>query len=135
MGMKVEELITDRVSECKARGEAYKRWLRILRWPNVLLVGGGSLLAFLGGAAIISHKFEDAAGYMALVGGALTGLHAWFGCETHQQKCRSIQMHYFAYQSKYESLSLEDDDKKAKLKALEEQYADFISGIDAHPWM
>jgi len=131
----MEEIINNRISECRSGAKDYDRWLKILRLPNIILVGGGSLLAFLGGAAIISNKFEDVAGYMALVGGALTGLHGWFGCETHQQKCRSISAQYASIKLKYEALSLENEDKEPKLKALEEQYAEFVSGIDAKPWI
>ena len=68
----MEETIKNRISECRSKANDYDRWLRILRVPNIFLVGGGSLLAFLGGAAIISNKFEDIAGYMALIGGILT---------------------------------------------------------------
>ena len=131
----MEEIINNRIMECHSKANDYDRWLRMLRVPNILLVGGGSLLAFLGGAAIISNTFEDIAGYMALVGGALTGLHGWLGCETHQQKCRSISAHYNALKLKYEALALENENKEDELKSLERQYAEFVSGIDAKPWV
>lgn len=131
----MEEIIKNRISECQTKANDYDRWLRILRLPNIFLVGGGSLLAFLGGAAIISNELENVAGYMALVGGALTGLHGWFGCESHQQKCRNISAQYSAIKLKYEALSLENESKKEKLKFLEGQYAEFISNIDAKPWI
>lgn len=131
----MEEIIKNRISECHSKASDYDRWLRILRIPNIFLVGGGSLLAFLGGAAIISNKFEDIAGYMALVGGSLTGLHGWFGCETHQQKCRSISAQYTAMKLKYEALTLENESKEDKLKSLEQQYAEFVSNVDARPWL
>ena len=135
LGIDMEEIIKNRISECRSKANDYDRWLRILRIPNILLVGGGSLLAFLGGAAIINNKFENIAGYMALVGGALTGLHGWFGCETHQQKCRSISAQYTAIKLKYEALVLENENKEEKLKSLEQQYAEFVSSIDAKPWV
>ena len=72
---------------------------------------------------------------MALVGGALTGLHGWFGCETHQQKCRSISAQYTAIKLKYEALALENESKEEKLKSLEQQYAEFVSSVDAKPWV
>jgi len=131
----MEEIIKNRISECQSKTNDYDRWLRILRVPNVFLIGGGSLLAFLGGAAIISNRFDDIAGYMALVGGALTGLHGWFGCETHQQKCRSISAQYTALKFKYEALELEKNSKEEKLKSLEQQYAEFVSGVDVKPWV
>ena len=131
----MEEIINKRISECRYKANDYDRWLKILRVPNIFLVGGGSLLAFLGGAAIVSNNFEVIAGYMALAGGALTGLHGWFGCETHQQKCRSISAQYTAMKLKYESLILENENKEEKLKTLEQQYAEFVSGIDAKPWV
>ena len=131
----MEEIINNRISECHDKADNYDRWLKLLRIPNIFLVGGGSLLAFLGGAAIISNNFEDIAGYMALVGGALTGLHGWFGCETHQQKCRSISAQYKAMKLKYEALVLEKENKEEKLKTLERQYSEFVSGIDAKPWI
>ena len=130
----MEERIKDRISECNSKAGDYDRWLKILRLPNLFLVGGGSLLAFLGGAAIISNKFEEAAGYMALAGGAMTGLHGWLGCETHQQKCRTIRAQYTALELKYQALALEDENKMEKLKMLEQQYAEMVAGIDAKPW-
>ena len=131
----MEEVIKNRIAECRSKAIAYDRWLRILRIPNIFLVGGGSLLAFLGGAAIISNKFENIAGYMALTGGALTGLHGWFGCETHQQKCRSISSQYSALKLQYEALELESENKQDDLKYLEKQHAEFVSSIDVKPWL
>ena len=130
----MDNLINNRITECSLKISHYDRWLRILRIPNILLVGGGSLLAFLGGAAIISEDFGKSAGYMALAGGALTGVHAWFGCESHQQKCRNISAQYSSMKTKYEALSLEGDNKKETVKFLEEQYSEFISSVDTKPW-
>ena len=131
----MEEIINNRISECHSKANDYDRWLKVLRVPNMLLVGGGSLLAFLGGAAIIGNRFDDIAGYMALVGGALTGLHGWLGCETHQQKCRSIRAQYTAIKLKYEALVLENTNKEEELKSLEQQYAEFVSSIETKPWV
>lgn len=131
----MDELIKARIVECQSKTKDYDHWLNILRIPNFLLVGGGSLLAFVGGAAIISNKYEDVAGYMALIGGALTGLHGWLGCETHQQKCRTISAQYASLKLKYEALTLENESKGEKMRALEQQYAEFISSIDAKPWI
>jgi len=131
----MEERIKNRISECLSKANDYDRWLRLLRIPNIFLVGGGSLLAFLGGAAIISNKLGDTAGYMALIGGALTGLHGWFGCETHQERCRSVSAQYTAMKIKYEALAFEKENKEEKLKFLEQQYAEFVSNIDVKPWI
>jgi len=131
----MDETINKRIQECTSKANDYDRWLRLLRIPNVFLVGGGSLLAFLGGAAIISNQHESIAGYMALIGGTLTGFHGWFGCETHQQKCRAIRAQYNSLKLKYEALALETEHKLENLKQLETQYAEFVSTIDAKPWL
>ncbi|CAD6878431.1 hypothetical protein [Methylomonas albis] len=130
----MDELINTRVVECGNMANDYDRWLNVLRIPNFFLVGGGSLLAFVGGTAIISNQYENIAGYMALIGGSLTGLHGWMGCETHQQKCRAIGAQYASLKLKYQALTLENENKEERMKSLEQQYAEFISTIDAKPW-
>ena len=101
-----------------------------MRFPNFFLVGIGSLLAFVGGAAIVVNKLENFAGYMALSGGALTGLHGWLGCEAHQQKCRTIEARYSATKLKYETLKYKIEGREENFSALEEFYSEFIASID-----
>ena len=134
----MDEIIESRIAECSAQAHKYESWLNILKVPNILLIGVGSLLAFVGGAAIVAEKFGDYAGYMALVGGALTGFHGWFGCEAHQQKCRTIEARYSAFKLKYEAFKSKEYptvERDAKFSSLEDSYAEFIGTIDAKPWI
>ncbi len=133
----MEKTIDSRIAECAEQAQRYDKWLNYLKVPNIILVGLGSLLAFLGGAAIVAEKWKDYAGYMALIGGALTGLHGWFGCETHQQKCRTVAARYKAFKLKYESLKssrLPEDERTKKFASVEESYIEFVESIDVAPW-
>lgn len=40
---------------CDAEFKRYKKWLSYLRFPNLILIVLGSLLAFLGGALILKE--------------------------------------------------------------------------------
>lgn len=131
-----DETIEARISESRSQAARYKKWLNRLKIPNTILIGGGSLAAFIGGAIIVAQASKDFAGYMALFGGALTGLHGWFGCEAHQQKCRSIAATYLEFALRYEGLRRLDREKKEdRFDALEDMYAEFTGKIDAEPWI
>jgi hypothetical protein len=133
--VQMSKLIPKRINECDIKSQKYDNWLKTLRIPNLLLVGGGSLLAFIGGAGIVAELFTTKfAGVMALIGGALTGFHGWMGCETHQQKCRTISSGYLSFKLKYEALLASTEDENVALKELDKQYAEFVSSIDVKPW-
>ena len=129
----MDELINNRIAQCSEKVNEYDRWLKLLRLPNLIFVIGGSLLAFIGGAAILNEKFGDIPGYMALVGGTLTGLHGWFGCEAHQQKCKDIRAQYNSLKLKLERL-LNEEDKNQTFKVLDDQFIELESNIEAKPW-
>jgi hypothetical protein len=137
-GTNMDDIIESRIAECISQAQRYEKWLNILKIPNFFLVGIGSLLAFLGGAAVVSEKFGEYAGYMALIGGALTGVHGWYGCESHQQKCRTIEARYSAFKLKYEVLKnkkCKADEREIMFSSLEDSYTEFIETIDAKPWI
>lgn len=127
----MQEIINKRIEDCNSEAERYGRTIRVLRVPNFLFVGLGSLLAFLGGAAIIADKFGDVAGYMALVGGAMTGFHGWLGCESYQQKCKSIESRFRSFRVKYEAIPR--NSASGRLESLEEEFSEFVDEIDAKP--
>jgi len=84
--------------KCETECRAYKRWRSLLSPFNFLFVGIGSGLSFLGGAEIISQSTllsgNITAGYMAVSGGLLTGLHKWLNCDSHQAKCTGLMEAY-----------------------------------------
>lgn len=129
----MDEIISSRISQCEKKVDEYDRWLKILRYPNIVFVIGGSSLAFIGGAAILNEKLGDIPGYMALVGGLLTGLHGWFGCETHQQKCKEIRSQYHSLKLKFERISNEEN-KTENFKILDNLFIELEANIDAKPW-
>jgi hypothetical protein len=137
--MNVDELIISRIEECRKECASYSSWIRKLRFPNVMLVGGGSLLAFLGGATILAdsgHTGSTAAGIMALVGGALTGFHSWFGCEAHQAECIRLVAQFDSFKARYEMIQAEPDHNQRldRLRELEKEFADAKEGRKARPW-
>ncbi|GAA5143433.1 hypothetical protein [Thalassotalea piscium] len=109
----MDELIKNRIAQCSEKVNEYDRWLKLLRYPNIIFVIGGSLLAF--------------------IGGVLTGLHGWFGCETHQQKCKEIRYKYNSLKFKFKRL-LDEDCTKEKFNILDDLFIELESNIDAKPW-
>jgi hypothetical protein len=134
----MKEIIEKRIAECISQAERYQNWLNILRVPNLVLIGIGSLLVFAGGTAILVNELGKYAGYMALSGGALTGFHSWLGCETHQQSCKIIKARYLMFKVKYEALNgniYKKEEMETRFNSLEESYAEFVASIDANPWI
>lgn len=130
----MHEIIISRIKRCSEKVNEYDRWLKLLRYPNMIFVIGGSLLAFIGGAAVLTTDFGDTPGYMALIGGVLTGFHGWFGCEAHQQKCKEIRTRYNSLKLKFERLLSERDNKEAFI-VLDDLFIELESNIDAKPWI
>jgi hypothetical protein len=103
-----------------------------------MLVGIGSLLVFLGGAAILNDGGigSKAAGIMALIGGALTGLHSWLGCEAHQSECIRLSAQLDSLRSRYEAVQIEPDESRKieKRRELEAELAKVKEGLRVRPW-
>ncbi len=128
--------INAKINECTTQAQKYSDWLNLLRYPNLFLVGGGSLLAFVGGAAVINKLINvNLAGYLSLAGGALTGFHGWLGCEAHQQKCRTIEARYKEFKVYFEALLAEKNNQTGKYAKLLNDYAGFVGNLDAKPWL
>lgn len=74
---------------------------------------------------------------MALVGGALTGLHNWFGCEKHQSECRQLMGKFEGLKLKYDSLHIEPNKelKMLRLRELDLEFAKATSSKNARPWI
>ena len=128
--------ISARIAECANECSGYSSWLSKLRLPNSILVAFGSLLAFLGGAAILNDIAPATAGLMALVGGALTGLHGWFGCEAHQTECKTLLGRFESLKSRYETLLVEPDKTRMleQFRDLEIELANVKENRNARPW-
>ena len=130
----MNEIINSRITHCNEQVRQYDRWLKILKFPNMMFVIGGSLLAFIGGAAVLDKTNGDIPGYMALIGGTLTGLHGWFGCEAHQQKCKDIRARYHSLALKFERM-LSEENSEESFRVLDDLFIDLESNIEAKPWM
>jgi len=137
--MNMAQHISNRISECQEEMHSYAAWLRQLRGPNFMLVGLGSLLAFLGGAAILTcggEMVSKVAGIMALIGGSLTGLHSWLGCEAHQAECIRLSAQFDSLRSRYQAVEVEPDasHKIEKFRELEAELAKVKEGRKVRPW-
>ena len=139
LSMDIDLRISHRITQCHQDSRRYESWLGKLGPLNLFTVGLGSLLSFLGGAEIIASTqilTTQQAGIMALVGGALTGIHGWLKCDDHQSECRRIANGYKSFQTKYEKIQLEPqkDKKLERLNELEDDFAGFEDGFRAVPW-
>lgn len=137
--MDIDSRIADRITQCKQGSRRFELWLGKLGPLNLFTVGLGSLLSFLGGAEILASTqilTTQQAGIMALVGGALTGIHGWLKCDDHQSECRRIANGYKSFQTKYEKIQLETEKSKKleRLSELEDDLAGFKDGFRAIPW-
>lgn len=102
--MEIISSMKKRIQECERERDIYSAWLTKLRFPNLIFVGIGSLLAFFGGAATVTELLgPKVGGIMALIGGALTGLHNWLGCEAHQLECTKLHGQFESLKSRYEA--------------------------------
>ena len=129
--------IKTRIDECTKECANYTRWISRLRLPNIILVGLGSLLAFVGGAAVVTELGPAwIGGVLALVGGAMTGLHGWLGCEAHQSECRKVLGQFESIKSRYEHLLVELDEPRRteRFRELESEVAQIQHERKALPW-
>ncbi|MFQ6029575.1 MAG: hypothetical protein ACE5Q6_19030, partial [Dehalococcoidia bacterium] len=128
--------IEERIRECKVERRSYEIWLKYLTPANFLLVGVGGILSLVAGLSIVTEVgLIDAkvAGWMVVLGVALTGLHTLLKCDPHQAECKRLANQFSALQTKYEILQLETDEqtKKEQLMSLERDLATIRDGRGA----
>lgn len=108
--------------ECKRNRQILNSWLNLLWYFNIIFVVGAGLLTFLGGSDIALQLdiFEEpnTAGYLVLIGGALSLIHNQLGCDAHQKDCRKKHAFYKSWESEYAILS-----GLSNLKEIEEELA------------
>ena len=94
---------------------SYEIWLRTLTPANFLLVGVGGVLSLVAGLSIVTEATlvsTTVAGWVAVGGAALTGLHNRLKCEPHQAECKKLANQFAKLQIEYEALQMEKDQKK-----------------------
>ncbi len=90
MSIDLKERIEERIKLCKIEKRSYQIWLKTLTPANFLLVGVGGVLSLLAGLSIVTEAQlveTTTAGWLAVVGAALTGLHNRLKSEPHQAEC------------------------------------------------
>ncbi|MEQ5842987.1 hypothetical protein N0A02_26380 [Paraburkholderia acidicola] len=128
--------IAERIILCKRERRAYEIWLRTLTPANFMLVGVGGLLSLVAGLSIVT-KAEliptHIAGWIAVVGALLTGLHNRLKCDPHQKECTKLANQFSELQTEYERLQVEPDmsAKERQLQALEHRLATIRGGRGA----
>ena len=138
LNVKDDQRIGERIRLCKVQRRAYEIWLKTLTPANFMLVGVGGVFALVAGLAIITEAqlvSAKAAGWLAVAGAVLTGLHAKLKCEPHQAECKKLANQFAELQTEYESLELVRDElaKNEQLIALEHKLAAIRAGRQALP--
>lgn len=138
MSIDDERRIKERIRLCKVQRRAYEIWLKTLTPANFLLVGVGGVLALVAGLSIVAEAqliSTKAAGWIAVAGAGLTGLHAKLKCEPHQTECKKLANQFAELQTEYECLQLIRDDKarNEQLIALEHKLSAIRAGRQALP--
>lgn len=130
--------IEERIHLCKLERRSYEIWLKTLSPANFLLIGVGGVLSLVAGLSIITEAGlvdTKIAGWIAVFGAVLTGLHNRLKCEPHQAECKKLANQFSELQTDYERLELETDDRarKEQLMALELKLAAIRAGRGASP--
>jgi hypothetical protein len=130
--------ITERIAFCRLEHRAYEHWLKTLTPANFLLAGIGGVLSLLAGLSIVTEASLIApktAGWIAVLGAVLTGLHNGLRCDPHQAECRRLANQFEGLQTEYERLQLEPDERarREQLLGLEQKLATVVSGRGARP--
>lgn len=133
-----DQRIRERIQLCKLEKRSYEIWLKTLAPANFLLVGIGGVLSLVAGLSIVTEAAlveTTTAGWIAIAGAALTGLHNRLKCEPHQAGCNKLANQFAELQTNYERLELETDEqeKKIQLMSLEQKLAIIRSGRGASP--
>jgi len=138
MSEKDEQRIQERIRLCTVQRQAYEIWLKTLTPANFVLVGLGGVLALVAGLSIVAEAqlvSTKAAGWMAVAGALLTGLHSKLKCDPHQAECKKLANQFAELQTEYEGLQLirDDDQRNEQLIALEHKLAAIRAGRGALP--
>jgi hypothetical protein len=103
-----------------------------------MLAGIGGVLSLVAGLSIITEAAliqPKLAGWIAVLGAALTGLHNRLRCDPHQQECRKLANQFAQLQIRFERLQLESDDRtrREQLLSLESSLAETMGTRGARP--
>ncbi len=128
--------IEERIRLCKCERRSYEIWLKTLTPVNFLLVGVGGVLSLIAGLSIVTEASligPKVAGWIAIFGAVLTGLHNRLKCEPHQVACKKLVNQFSELQTDYERLQLEINEQKCmdELKAVEQKLAVIRAGRGA----
>lgn len=134
----IDTRIEKRIRLCKLERRSYEIWLKTLSPANFALVGVGGILSLIAGLAIVTEAGlieSKVAGWLAVLGAVLTGLHNRLKCEPHQTECRNLSNQFAELQTNYEQLELETDEQKKKiaLMTLEQKLAAIRAGRGVSP--
>jgi hypothetical protein len=129
--------IAERIVLCKRERRAYEIWLETLTPVNFLLVGVGGVMSLVAGLSIVTKAGVDPkiAGWVAIVGALLTGLHSRLKCDPHQKECVRLSSQFAELQIEYERLQVDTDVSRrtAQLLALEHRLATIRGTGEARP--
>ena len=130
--------IEERIQLCKRERRSYEIWLKTLSPANFLLDGVGGVLSLVAGLSIITEAGlieTKVAGWIAVLGAVLTGLHNRLKCEPHQAECKKLANQFAELQTDYERLEMENDEqaKSSQLMTLEQKLAAIRAGRGASP--
>lgn len=138
MDIDYNKRIRERLQLCKLERRSYEIWLKTLSPANFLLVGLGGILSLVAGLSIITEAGlidTKVAGWIAVLGAALTGLHIRLKCEPHQSECKKLVNQFAELQTDYERLELETDEqeRKIQLMSIEQKLSAIRAGRGASP--
>lgn len=103
-----------------------------------MLVGVGGVISLVSGLSIVTKAAlvsADVAGWGAVLGAALTGLHARLKCDSHQAECKKLICQFGEIQTEYERLQMIGDPQvlQKELLLLEHKLAAIRAGQGAKP--
>jgi hypothetical protein len=138
MNADLDARLAERIALCKQERRSYEIWLSRLTPANFVLLGLGGVLSLIAGLSIVTEaKLIDpkVAGWMALIGAVLSGLHSRLKCDPHQAECRRLAAQFAELQTEYERLELELDEaaRREQLLSLEHKLATVRAGRTARP--
>ncbi|HEX7908310.1 MAG TPA: hypothetical protein VF534_09515 [Paraburkholderia sp.] len=134
----LDDRIANRILECKRERCAYEMWLQRLSPANAMLVGVGGVISLVSGLSIVTKATlvsPEVAGWGAVLGAALTGLHARLKCDAHQAECKKLVGQLGEIQTEYERLQMIGDPliRQKELLLLEHKLAAIRAGQVAKP--
>jgi hypothetical protein len=134
----LDDRIASRILECKRERCAYEMWLQRLSPANAMLVGLGGVISLVSGLSIVTKAelvSANVAGWGAVLGAALTGLHTRLKCDSHQTECKKLACQFGEIETEYERLQMVDDPRvrQKELLLLEHKLAAIRAGQGAKP--